>query len=342
MASTANPDPITYADWAKHQDPDGDLAEIIEVMSKTNPIINDAILIEGNLDEGQETTVRAGEPRPSWVGYNEGTMPTKGHTRQVTDKYAYMQAYIECDVKIANKQNNKAKFMSSQADSHMMGMAKEHAEALFYGNGLINPKKPTGLMPRFNDTAAESSRNIVNGNPGGGQPAGGSNTSIYCITWGEKTAFQFFPKHHSSAGIVLTDKGQVTLYTEDGGRYEGYRQHLEQYVGFAVADWRSCYRIAQLDTAAINADTIDLASLLIKAQHRTRMTNMGQQVIYVNEAVYTSLDVRASQTSSNVMLNMREWHGEEVVHFRNIPVLMCEAIDDTEENVVGLTETVIS
>lgn len=331
-----NTNPTTYADWAKTRDPDGGTAEIVEILEQQNPIIKDVFVKESNMTEGERTTVRAGEPRGTWVGYNEGSMPVKGASRQVDDKPGRLQAYNEVDKALADLESDKAAFMLSESEATMAGLTLDHAETLFYGNSLVNPKRFMGLMPRFNDTAAESARNVLNGNPGGGQPAGGTNTSIYSVTWGKNTAYEFFPKG-SKAGLEMNDLGQVTVHDANGGRFEAYRVHFQQFVGFTLKDWRSAYRIAQLPIASINADAIDIISLLIKAQHRLRNQMGGQQVIYVNEAVYTSLDIRASQTSGNVHLSMREWAGEEIVHFRGVPIRMCESILETEANVSGLT-----
>lgn len=340
--SIHNPNPVTYADWAKTRDPDGGTADIVEILEQLNPILKDVTLRESNKTEGEETTVRAGEPRGTWVAHNEGALPTKAHSRQVFDKPGRLLAYNEVAKSLADLENDKAAFMLSESTSQMEGMMKDHAEALFYGNSIVNPKRFMGMMPRYNDVNAESGRNILNGQPGGGQPPAVSSTSIYSITWGRQTAYEFFPKG-SMAGLDMRDLGEHTGYDANGGRLQIYRVMFEHFVGFTVKDWRAHYRIAQLETADINADTVDLVKLLIKAQHRTRKTNMGQQVIYCNEAVYTSLDVRASQTSgSNVHLDMREWAGEEIVHFRGIPIRMCEAILGTEDVVTGLTATDIT
>ena len=331
-----NTNPVTYADWAKTRDPDGGTADIVEVLELANPILTDIHVQEANMTEGQRTTIRAGQPRGTWVGYNEGSVPVKGASRQVDDKPGRMQAYNEVAVALAKLEADKAAFMFSESKATMAGMGLDHAETLFYGNSMVNPKRFMGIMPRFNDLTAESGRNVLNGQPGGGQPAGGTNTSIYSITWGSETAFEFFPKG-STVGLSMQDLGEHTVHDANGGKYQAYQVFFEQFVGFCLKDWRSAYRIAQLEMADINADAVDIVKLLIKAQHRLRNQKMGQQVIYCNEAVYTSLDIRASQTTGNVHLSMREWAGEEIVHFRGIPVRMCESILETEGNVTSLT-----
>lgn len=330
-----NTNPTTYADWAKTRDPDGGTADIVEILELQNPIIKDIAVKEANMTEGERTTVRAGEPRGTWVAYNEGSMPVKAASRQVDDKPGRLQAYNEVDKALANLEADKAAFMLSESKATLAGMTLDHAETLFYGNNIQNPLRFMGIMPRFNDVAAESGRNIINGAASGTQLGTGLNTSIFSITWGMQTAYEHFPKG-SNVGLEMNDLGEVTAHDANGGRFQAYRVFFQQFVGFTLKDWRSCYRIAQLDTATINAGTIDIIKLLIKAQHRLRNNQLGQQVIYCNEAVYTSLDIRAMSTGQ-VHLQMREWMGEEIVHFRGIPIRMCESILETEADVAGLT-----
>ena len=330
-----NPNPTTYADWAKTRDPDGGTADIVEIQAQVNPIMEDAFVKESNMTEGHQSTVRANLPRGTWSGFNEGVLPVKSASRQVFDKPGYLSTYGEVDKRLADLESDKAAFMMSESAAVLQGLGLDHSETLFYGNNEVSPKKFMGIMPRYNSTSLESARNIINADPGGGQPAGGANTSIYIVTWGQRTAFEFFPKG-TSAGIKMKDLGEVTLFDVNGGRFQGYRQFYEQWIGFTLVDWRSCARIAQIDATALAGDLINLAGLLTTAVHRLRGNQGGKTVIYCNEAVYTWFDLQA-QRKANVYLTMREWAGQEIVHWRGMPIRKCDSILSTEANVTGLT-----
>ena len=43
---------LTLADWAKTRDPDGKTADIVELLSQTNPILDDILYVEGNESTG--------------------------------------------------------------------------------------------------------------------------------------------------------------------------------------------------------------------------------------------------------------------------------------------------
>ena len=54
---------LTYADWAKRLDDGYRIATIIEILSQTNEILDDMLVVEGNLPTGHKTTVRTGLPQ---------------------------------------------------------------------------------------------------------------------------------------------------------------------------------------------------------------------------------------------------------------------------------------
>jgi len=57
---------LTYSDWAKRLDDGYRVAMIIELLSQTNEILDDMLVMEGNLPTGHKTTVRTGLPQATW------------------------------------------------------------------------------------------------------------------------------------------------------------------------------------------------------------------------------------------------------------------------------------
>jgi hypothetical protein len=336
MTDVHNANPITYADWANTRDPDGKTADILEILRQNNPIIDDAFVREGNLTEGHQTTIRTGLPRGTWIGYNEGSAPQKANSRPTIDRAARMQAYSEVDMALVKLEADQAAFRLSESSAFLQGMSIDHAETLFYGNSFTEPKKFMGLTPRYNDVAAESGMNIINGQVAAGfQQTPLVQTSIWFVTWGDKQTGEFFPKG-TMVGLEHEDLGQVTTYDALGGRFEIYRDRYEQRVGCTVRDWRANVRIAQIPTAAMLTDSVNLPRLLTEAWHKLDGTAGGRTFIYCSDSSYLALDHLAS-SKSNGFLTMKEWAGAEIAHFRGIPIRVCDAILDTEPNVLGLT-----
>ena len=72
---------LTLADWANRLDPDGNIPEIVELLSQTNEILQDAVFMEGNLPTGHRVVVRTGLPTVYWRALNAGVPTSKSTTK---------------------------------------------------------------------------------------------------------------------------------------------------------------------------------------------------------------------------------------------------------------------
>ena len=90
---------ITYADWAKRMDDNYKVANIIEILSQTNEILDDMLVMEGNLPTGHKTTIRTG--LPGYVASAQRGRPEcqvhdctdRRHLRQPRNLCGYRQGY---------------------------------------------------------------------------------------------------------------------------------------------------------------------------------------------------------------------------------------------------------
>lgn len=333
--SVTNP---TLADVAKRLDPNGQIADIVEILNETNPILEDMTFIEGNLPTGHRTSIRTGLPSPTWRKLYGGVQPTKSTTVQVTDNTGMLEAYAEVDKALADLNGNTASFRLSEDRAHIEGMNQEMAGTTFYGNEGTEPAAFTGFAPRFNSLSAANGDNIINGGSASGQT---DNTSIYLVVWGPNTVHGIYPKG-SKAGLSVTDKGQVTVENVDGngGRMEAYRTHYRWDAGLVVRDWRYVVRIANIDVSELNsateADQIaaqkKLVRFMIQASERIPQLGMGRAAFYANRTVRTALRLGIlEKISSN--LSWETVAGKRVMVFDDIPVRTCDAILNSEARV---------
>jgi hypothetical protein len=250
MATLATTHP-TLLDLARRTDPDGNIADIVEILNQTNEILDDMVWLEGNLTTGHRTTIRTGLPTPTWRKMYGGVQPTKSTTAQVTDNTGMLEAYAEVDKALADLNGNTAAWRLSEETPHIEGMSEEIAQTIFYGNEGTEPEAFTGLSPRFNSkTTAANADNVVDG---GG--SGTDNASIWLAVWGPNSGFGITPKG-SKAGLQMEDKGQVTIENIDGngGRMEAYRTHYRWDAGLTIRDWRYFVRIANIDRSLLTVD----------------------------------------------------------------------------------------
>lgn len=319
----------TLTDVAKRLDPNGKIDKIVELLAQTNPILQDMMFVEGNLQTGHRTTVRTGLPATTWRLLNYGVQPSKSTTAQVTDACGMLEAYAEVDKALADLNGNTAEFRLSEDRAFIESMNQNMAETLFYGNTSLNPERFMGMAPRYNDKSAANGKNIIDA--GGTQT---DNASIWLMCWGENTVHGIYPKG-SKAGLQHNDLGEQTLIDANGGKYQGYRTHYKWDTGLTLRDWRYCARIANLDVSDLSggsASAADIVKLLIKAVHRIPNLQMGRAAIYMNRDIAEYLDVQAVEKPS-LGIKVKETEGIYWRDFRGIPIRECDALLNTESRV---------
>lgn len=339
---------LTYADWAKRMDDNYRVAMIIELLSQTNEILDDMMVVEGNLPTGHKTTVRTGLPQATWRLLNQGVPNAKSTTAQIVDTCGNLETYAVIDKDIADLNGNTAEFRLSEVRAFLEGMSQQVASTLIYGNQFINPERFTGFAPRYstlNTSNSQTANNVLN--------AGGSsntNTSLWIVTWGSDTWHATFPKGKIT-GLQHRDMGEWPVQDASGNTYQAYRDHFKWEIGLVGRDWRYCVRIANIDvTQLTGVSAANLINLIVRGLYRLPTApasataiqtsdtpeiraDMGRTVIYCNRVIRTYLDLQA-MNKTNVLLRLEEFNGKVVTTFRGIPVRTCDAILNNEATVV--------
>src|SRR6516164_3637501 len=338
---------LTYADWAKRVEDGYRIASIIELLSQTNEILEDMLVLEGNLPTGHKTTVRTGLPQATWRLLNQGVPNAKSTTAQIVDTVGNLETYAVIDKDIADLNGNTAEFRLSEVRAFLEGMSQQVASTLIYGNQFANPDRFTGFAPRYSTINPANSQTAANILAGGG--LSNTNTSLWLVTWGSDTLHATFPKGKIT-GLQHRDMGEWPVQDVSGNTYQAYRDHFKWEIGLVLRDWRYAARICNIDvTQLTGVSAANLINLLVRALYRlptqpvsagTIQTSdtpavradMGRTVIYCNRVVRTYLDLQA-MNKTNVLLRIEEFEGKPITTFRGIPVRTCDALANNESNV---------
>ena len=320
----------TLLDVTKRLDPDGRVDMIAEILTETNEILEDMVMMEGNLPTGHRTTMRTGLPQPTWRKLYGGVQPTKSTTAQITDTTGMLEAYAEVDKTLADLNGNTAAFRLSEDRAHIDGINQEFSSSLFYASEATAPEEITGFAPRFNDLSAENAENIVQESGISGQT---DCSSIWLVVWGNNTCHGIYPRG-TTGGLQVDDKGQVTIEDIDGsgGRMEAYRTHYCWKVGLTVRDWRYVVRV-QFDsgnltsTAATGANLIDLMTQAVEIPPQL---SVGRAAFYCNRRTKSFLRRQIVEKVSASTLSMDQIAGKHVMTFDGIPVRRVDSILNTE------------
>lgn len=338
---------LTYADWAKRMDDGYKVASIIELLSQTNEILEDMLVVEGNLPTGHKTTVRTGLPQATWRVLNSGVPNAKSTTAQITDTCGNLETYSVIDKDVADLNGNTAEFRLSEVKSFLEGMSQQVAATLIYGNQNVNPERFTGLAARYSTKTAANAQTAANVLDAGGTAS--TNTSIWIAVWGSDTLHGTFPKGKIT-GLQHRDMGEWPVADASGNTYQAYRDHFKWEIGLVLRDWRYVARIANIDVNNLQGvSAANLINFLVRALYRLPTApagattiqssdspevraNMGRTVIYCNRIIRTYLDLQA-MNKTNVLLRIEEFDGKPVTTFRGIPIRTCDAILSNEAQV---------
>jgi hypothetical protein len=329
MAALAVTNP-TLHDLAAVMGPDNKVVtDVVEILAETNEVLEDMSFVQGNLLTGHQTTIRAGIPTPTWRKLYGGVQPAKSQSVKVTDTCGMLEAYAEVDKALADLNGNAPAFRLSEDKAHIEGMNQEFASTLFYGNEDSEPEAFTGLAPRYNSLSAENAENIIVGGS-----ADTDNTSIWLIVWGPNSIHGIVPMG-STAGIQVSDKGQVTVENVDGagGRAEMYRTHYRWDLGLTLRDWRQVVRIPNVEVSALTknagsgADLIDLMTQALELVHNLKL---GRPVFYCNRTIKSFLRRQINAKVAASTLTMEQVAGKHVMTFDGVPVKRCDAITNAE------------
>lgn len=332
MATLALTNP-TLVDLGKSLDPDGSIAQVVEILNQENEILDDMVWMEGNLPTGHRSTIRTGLPVPTWRRLYGGVQPTKSTTAKVTDSIGMLEAYAEVDVALANLNGNKAAFRQSEDAAFIEGMNQELAQTLIYGNESTEPEAFTGFAPRFNSTSAANGDNVI---PGGGS-SGTDQSSLWLVGWGPQSVHMIYPKGmESSAGITMEDKGQVTIEDADGsngGRMEAYRTHYKMNAGLVVRDWRYVVRIPNIDISELTKDAAtgsDLTDLMAQALELLPSLGNVRPAFYCNRKIKSWLRRQITNKTKQSTLSVDNIAGKHVLTLDGVPVRRVDAITSAE------------
>jgi len=319
-------------DVAKRLDPDGKIAKIVELLAQTNEILMDIPFKEANEMTSHVTTVRTGLPSVYWRNINQGVQPSKSTTAQVKEGIGMLEAWSECDIKLAQLSGNEKAYRLSEAQAFLEAMNQEAAQTIFYGNAATATEEFNGLAIRYSSLSANNAQNIIDA---GG--TGSDNSSVYLVCWGENTVHGVYPKG-SKAGISHEDLGAQTIENAGGvtgARMRVYQDKFNWDLGIALKDWRYVVRICNIDISNLVAGSgADLSNQLIKAVHRIFNKNMGRCVFYMNRTVFEYLDIqRRDDVTAGGQLSYDLVDGKAVYDFRGIPVKIVDALLETEARV---------
>lgn len=311
---------------------------VLEVLSQTSPIMQDAFVGEANRGTYHEHSIRTGLPTPTWGALYQGIPQSKGHTQVVKDTTGFVEGMSSIDTRLLAIEPEKTQQLRlNEASGWLEAMSQEWTSGFFYHDTATSPEKFKGMAARYNSL---SNPNVING-----AGAGSDNTSVWFVTWGEPFTSLIHPKG-VPGGIEREDKGEQRILDANSNPYYVKEELFRLHTGVAVGDWRYNARVANIDVSNLIAGSVDIYKLLTSAYYKLQGRRVARDgnniadakpaprtVMYANRTVLEALDnIATNKGASNnyVQLRPMELEGQEVLSWRGIPIRETDALLNTE------------
>jgi hypothetical protein len=305
-------------------DPSGNLAKIVDILWATNSVLRDAYWEEANDITSHVYAQTVVEPTGEFGVINKGVAYEDGITTQVREHIGMLESYSKIDERLLKRARNKDAYRAQRNAMTLRGMTKKFHDEFFYGTTVGAPEGVDGIATRINGLSDW---------PNSTKSAGGSgndNTSIYVIKWGPEGVFLVYPRGDGGGQRMIEEKDMgLQKVTDTNGVYYAWETHFMLNFGLCIADPRAIQRYCNLEvTGSTNIfDEDHLIEVL------NRMEDMENVVIYCNRTVKTQMDI-ALKDKNNVNFSVDEaWGKPGVLHFKGVPVRLCDQIVDTEDTV---------
>lgn len=316
---------LTLLDSYSRRDPDGRIANIVELLTQRNVWMEDSVWIEGNTATGHVVTSRTALPAIQYRRYNEGIAVTKSRTNQVTESIGKLAGMSKVDVELAQLHGDPAMFRSSEDDAFLQSFANELEVGTFYNSSSATPEKYQGLSPRFASTTGPGGKQIILMD---GSASGNDQASAWLVGHGEQTVFNIFPKG-SMVGLTPTDGGKQLTRDANNAEFWAWVTSWGWDVGLCVKDWRYVVRVANIDMGNILATGTALIDAMIKG-HRRIFKPGAKLTWYMNRDVMTFLELQSKNSTLQSTIKITEVGGQPIMTFRGVPCKETDALVSTE------------
>jgi hypothetical protein len=328
---------LTLADYAKMEDPKGNIAPMVNLLAQTNEIWDYLPFIECNDGTSHQTTIVTGLPQGAWVRYNQGRAPSKATTQQIRAQTGMLELPIVVDRHLAEKRGpgRVDEVMAKQSLLAVEGLSQQATTALFYEDESTNPERITGLSPHYSTVSTSTALSAENVLDCGGTQS--DNLSIWILDLGEGKISGLLPEGGKS-GVQRGARRLVDIQDAvgaAGATFEAYKETLNWRLGLVVENWTCGVRLANIDVSNLRAQSsnADLWVKLIEGMGRLPRSGSGKRIICMNRTAETWLRIQAL-TKSAYQTTFETVAGKPVTMIAGMPVCICDALLNTEARVV--------
>lgn len=321
----------TLLDAAASSGADGKILALTEYLTKDTPVLEDAVVQEGNRDTGYEYAFSTALPSVEWGKANRGTLPTKGTDDKAMETCGWIEGRSEIHDVVADIGGRRAQTRLRTEKKFATAMRNEMASSIFYASDAATPEKIRGLTPRLNLSAGNVAANqIVKVDAAA---AGSDQASIWIIGWGLDKVFGMFPKG-MPGGLTHKDLGEIDSEQADGRKLRVLASLWRWWMGLVVMDWRYIVRICNIDRSLLSKTADTLVPALMDGLSQMKSLTDCKPIIYCDRQIDTYLWHQSRTMASNSSLRYDMIEGKPVGSVKGIPIHIEDSLRTNEDVVV--------
>lgn len=347
MATLALGTDLTVIELIRREDPDGKLAQLIDIIAQQNRILEDITWIECNNGTYHEDTQTVSEPSGAERAYDEGVSVEAGVTQKLTEPTCMLNGISEVDAsKYLHTVDPDGARLQEDA-FFLRGMTKTLVSRLFDGDRSSDLRRINGINTRtdYNTLQTAGSETRVFDNAGGDCADASTFTSIYFVQWGFKKVNCVYPRNDPAGGgtlpIKMEDYGKSIIsqagVTGAAKKYPAWQTWFGCDFGLFIHDPRCIKRVVNIATASPNET--DLFSFhedaLIDAYNQLEYNGEGV-VMYCNRTVLAQAMKRANEKGNAFFTQESEGEGpfaRPVTRFMGIEMKRVDQITNIQADV---------
>ena len=331
---------LSLAELIKRENPDGSMADLIDVISKVTPIANEGYWEGCNNRTYHEATRVASKPAGTERAYGMGVAAHGAATEKITEPTTMIADMLVVDADLIENEGGASKLNQEEA-LFVSGMIETVAGRLISGDRTSYGMQINGINNRSDYNSLSS--DYVYDNAGGDSSATSNKTSIYIVQYGPKMVSLIAPSGDNSK-TIRRRPFPVELVDESGTsqarKFPAYQTWFQIQFGLFIYDPRCIKRVVNISTT--NIDGVDdfsfdedlLGDAVIDLEYQGRGA-----VIYANRTLMKQMTRRANEMPrGNFQLAVGADTGMpvsgKVLSFMGIPVHREDSITDAQAYVV--------
>jgi len=335
---------MTLSEMVRRENPDGSMADLIDVISKESPILMDAKVTECNNGTSHEATRIATKPSGSERGYNSGVSKEAGVTEKVTEPTCMLDGLSQIDDALLRHSPDQLASRMSEDRLFLSGMEDTRADRLFnddYGSTTVGDRSTYPLringFPFRSDYNTLSSSHVYD-NAGGNASVTANKMSIWLVQWGMHKCNLIVPRNDTMGdgefGVKMEDFGKEIVTDDASKSFPAWQTWFETHFGLFIWDPRCVKRICNISNT--NVDGVDDFSFnedyLIEAYMSMKYNRQGI-TIYASESVLTQMWIRGKDKSNVYFRNDKDQFGQPMTYFLNAPIRQLDALGVEEATI---------